>query len=414
MRIIFHCDIDNCFASIEAAMNPSLAGLPLAVCGDPAQRRGIVLAKSIEAKACGVSTGDPLWRAREKCPNIRFVKPHFEVYSQYSSNIRRYYSQYSASVEPFGLDECWLDVSSGRFRFVKEARGLAEKIQGDIRRIFGVTVSIGVSFNKVFAKLGSDLNKPNGIAFIDRHDFKKSIWGLDVSALLGVGRSTNTRLHRIGIYTIGQLAMSDSRLMQSQFGKNGVQLWRWANGWDESPVLDEFSVPERQSLGHGTTLPQDLWSLDLLWPVIESLSERIAFELQAEGYRAYGIQLMVRDRMLRFHQYQMKVSHGFESSRGIADYALMLLEQKYPLKYGVHGIGIRLYALEKLNEPDQLSLFESRSRERIFQEKQSGRTDRAIHQIQRRFGVGIIERGYQLNRPAYQPGFFPNAVRPRV
>ena len=217
----------------------------------------------------------------------------------------------------------------------------------------------------------------------------------------------------MGIYTICQLAQSDRRLISSQFGKVGVQLWHWANGRDDSAVLDEGSVPERQSLGHGTTLPVDIWSVDILWPVIESLSERIAFELQSEGFRAYGIQVIVRDAKLIFHQYQMVLNHGFESSRGIAEYALMIVSQRYPLYFGVHAIGIRLYHLEKLSAPRQLSLFEYRSASSLCQERTCIQADRTISRIQRRFGSGVIQRGYQLNRPAIQPGFFPNVSRPK-
>ena len=407
MRTIFHCDINNCFASIEMAMNPSLRGLPIAVCGDPASRRGIVLAKSEKAKACGVSTGDPLWRAREKCPDIRFIPPHFEVYERYSRNFRKYLLQYTPKVEPYGLDECWMDVSSRQFARVRDALPIAEKIRQDIWRIFGVTVSVGVSFNKVFAKIGSDMKKPDAVTVIDKDEFKYKIWSLPVTALLGVGRSTAAKLHQRGIYTIGQLAESPREYLSDMFGKNGRMLHQYANGWDESPVALFGERRERQSLGHGTTLPADVWSLVQLWPVIESLAEQIAFTLQSECLGAYGIQIMVRDQTLQFHQYQMTVRTVLESSHSIAEYAQMLLDQKYDWNLGVHAFEIRLYQLVKKSQPRQLSLFEYRNPDRIRQEKQNLDTDTVIQQIQQRFGDASINRGYQLEMFHRQPGFFP-------
>ena len=389
------------------AMNPSLRGHPIAVCGDPASRRGIVLAKSEEAKACGVATGDPLWRAREKCPNIRFVLPHFEVYEHYAENFRRYLLQYTPRVEPFGLDECWLDVSSRQYVHVGDALPVADKIRRDIWRIFNVTVSVGVSFNKVFAKIGSDMKKPNAVTVIDKDEFRYKVWALPVTALLGVGRSTGIKLQKSGVFTIGQLAECAPEWLSGMLGKNGRMLWLYANGRDESPVSLFEERRERQSLGHGTTLPADVWSLAALWPVVESLSEHIAFTLQSEHFRAYCMQIMVRDSSLVFHQYQMIASGGLESSRSIAEYAQMLLNQRYNWTLGVHAFGIRLYKLEKKSQPRQLSLFEYRNPDRIRHDNQSLGTDTVIQHIQERFGEKSVMRGYQLDGIQMQPGFFP-------
>lgn len=389
MRTIFHCDINNCFASIEMAVNPSLRGLAIAVCGDPAQRRGIVLAKSEAAKKCGVKTGDPLWIARQKCPQIRFVLPHFEVYEAYSVQIRKVYERYTPLVEAFGLDECWLDMTDAVEQKFELADKLANQIRQEISRLFNVTISVGVSFNKVFAKLASDLKKPDAVTHIDFAHFREKVWGLPVSSLWGVGRSTNCKLGRCGIITIGDLALSDRRYIHNLLGKNGDALWGYANGMDESPV--NIEAVARQSLGHGTTLPADVYSSMELWPVIERLSDRVAFELQYEGFIGHGIQIYIRDNLLKFHEYQRELSFGIYASRMIADYSLMMLSQHYDWRHGIRAFGIRLYHLERMDAGRQLSLFEDHFQ--ANRNRREGETDKLIRSIQARFGEKSITRG---------------------
>ncbi len=410
MRTILHCDINNCFASIEMAINPSLKGLPIAVCGDPKQRRGIVLAKSEAAKRCGVATGDPLWQARQKCPDIRFIEPHFDVYADYSRCIQRYYLTHTPLVEPFGLDECWLDISSRSMDMVRSMQ-LADQIRLDINRLFDVTISIGVSFNKVFAKLGSDLKKPDAVTCIPASSFRQQIWPLPASQMLGVGRSTSSRLAMMGISTIGQIAMADRQQLIRTFGKNGLSLWIAANGLENTPVKKFGETDPRQSLGHGTTLPQDAQDISQIWPVIESLAEKIAFELQAENLIGYGMQITVRDAALRFHQYQRRFAHPAVSSRRIAEYSLMLLSQHYNWTCAIRAFGIRIYDLTAASQPIQRTWMDYvASLDTSDPEKDSCEAvDSVIRSIQERFGESGVQRGYQLNAFKKQPGFFPSA-----
>ncbi|MBQ9395400.1 MAG: DNA polymerase IV [Proteobacteria bacterium] len=394
MRTIFHCDINNCFASIEMALNPSLKGRAIAVCGDPAQRRGIVLAKSEPAKKCGVKTGDPLWMAKQKCPQILFITPHYDIYEQYSMNIRQYYEQFTPFVEPFGIDECWLDVTSNVRGNDEMAEALAHHIRLNIRRIFDVTISVGISFNRIFAKLGSDMKKPDAVTHIKYEDFRQKTWCLPVSSLLGVGRSTSQKLRRIGILTIGDLAQSQREFIRKQLGKCGDALWLYANGLDDSDVCTER--PPRQSLGHGTTLPQDVFSCHELWPTIQILAERIAFELLDEGFLARGIQIYVRDNQLRFHEFQHELPFDLYAARVIADYSLMMLSQHYDWEFGIRAFGIRLFHLERRDAARQLSLFENTALE--ARNRAEGRVDTAIRDIQKRFGSKSIDRGC-----AFQP-----------
>jgi DNA polymerase-4 len=399
MRAILHCDINNCFASIETAINPKLLGLPVAVCGNPLERRGIVLAKSEQAKKYGVKTGDTLWEARQKCKDIIFIPPHYDTYVQYSEAIQKYYAQFTPQIEPFGLDECWLDVSHH-----PDPIQLAEQIRQDIRRIFHITVSIGVSFNKVFAKLGSDLKKPDAVTAIPAETYRHIIWGLPVSTLLGAGRATSENLRRIGICSIGQLASADRKMIRARLGKHGDKLWCAANGQDNSPVLPIHLREPRQSIGHGTTLPYDMHASHELWPTIQVLAERTAFGLHSEALSGLGIAIMVRDTTLCFRQYQTNLRQPIASSSTIAQYALMLLSQHYPWDFPIRAFSIRVFHLVPENTPRQLSLFDmsaSKARQNV--------TDRTLQAIQTRYGTQALYRGYQLGMPSCPKNTFPNA-----
>ena len=409
MRVIFHSDINNCFASIEAVLDPSLRGLPVAVCGDPVARRGIVLAKSEQAKRCGVKTGDPVCVAARKCPGIRFVLPHFEVYQRYSKLIRAVYGRYSPVVEPFGLDECWLDMSL-EVKDFDEAGQVADRLRCEVKRLYGVTISVGVSFCKVFAKLASDMKKPDAVTVVRPDDFRERVWVLPASDMLWVGRATSQRLRQLGVLTLGDVVRAGEAFMRAQFGKNGVQIWRNASGLDDSPVLAGGGLGAQKSVGHGTTLPADMFSSAEVWPVIGALSEQTALALRRMGMRARGIQVYVRDSGLRFHNYQTALVRPLETSRGVADHFLMLLAQHYDFGLGVHALGVRLYDLEPSAAPQQLDLFSYRERQSgARHDARDGRLDDAVAEIQARFGADRFHRGCRRQAPTEHPGCFPGS-----
>ena len=228
-RIILHCDINNCYASIECAENPELKGKPIAVCGSSEDRHGIVLAKSQEAKYYGVQTGETIWQAKLKCPSLIIVKPNFDKYLKYSKAARDIYYRFTDKIESFGLDECWLDVT-GSTKLFGSGEEIAHMIRTSILEELGITISVGVSFNKVFAKLASDLKKPNAVTIIDKKTFKKTVWQLPAEYLMGVGRQTLKTLNSMYIKTIGDLAKESPEKLQKVLGKNGYQLWEYANG----------------------------------------------------------------------------------------------------------------------------------------------------------------------------------------
>lgn len=277
-RVVLHSDMNNYYASIELLHHPELRGRPLVVGGDPEARHGIVLAKDQFAKKAGVKTGMALWQAKQICPEIVFVPPRMGLYLRFSRLVREIYADYTDMQEPFGLDECWLDVSqSGSYK--GDGMTIAKEIRNRIKFELGITVSIGVSWNKIFAKLGSDYKKPDAITEISRENYRQIVWPLQVEDLLYVGRATQKKLNLYGIHTIGELARTDPELLHRWFGKMGYVLSVFANGEDQTPVsMEDYHAPIK-SIGNSTTTPRDLTTdMDvkiIVYALAESVSARL-------------------------------------------------------------------------------------------------------------------------------------------
>ena len=255
-RVILHCDMNNFYASVECMLNPELKNKPVAVCGSVEERHGIVLAKNYAAKAFGVSTGEAIWQAKQKCQDLVIVEPHYEQYMKFSKLARGIYGRYTDQIEPYGMDECWLDVTgSGCMGTGFE---IADEIRRTVKFELGLTISAGVSFNKIFAKLGSDMKKPDAITCIEADSFREKIWCLPASDLLGVGRATEKILSGYGIQTIGEFASTSDDFLKCRLGKNGLAIKKYANGLDDSPVMRSDFVSPVKSIGHGITTMQDL------------------------------------------------------------------------------------------------------------------------------------------------------------
>ena len=256
-RIVLHSDANCFYASVEMLYHPEFDGKPLAVGGDPEARHGIVLTANYIAKRKGVKTGMALWQAKQACPDLIVVPPRMDLYLKFSGMLREIYSDYTNQIEPYGCDESWLDVT-GSSSLKGDGRKIAEEISRRVKKELGITVSIGISWNKIFAKLGSDYKKPDGITEFNRQNYKDLIWRLPASDLLYVGRSTRRVLTKYGIRTIGELACADPDFLERQLGKMGLVLYSFANGWDDSQVAAEgYSAPIK-SIGNSTTAPRDL------------------------------------------------------------------------------------------------------------------------------------------------------------
>ena len=242
-RIIFHCDLNCFFASVELLDKPALQDVPVAVCGDPASRHGIILAKNEPAKQMGIQTAETVWQAKQKCPHLILLPPHHSLYADYSRRVNTIYGQYTDLVEPFGIDESWLDITGSMHLFGGDGKAIADQLRQRLREELGLTISVGVSFNKIFAKLGSDYKKPDATTVIDRDNWQRIVWPLPVGDLLGVGRSTQKLLRQYGVETIGQLAAFPRETLETLMGKHGAQLHDYANGQENSPVRPQHGGP---------------------------------------------------------------------------------------------------------------------------------------------------------------------------
>lgn len=379
-RVILHADMNNCYASIETKLNPKLKGIPLAVCGRREDRHGIVLAKSQEAKVLGVKTGEAIWQAQLKCPDLLIVPPNYDEYLKHSRWARDIYYDYSNQVEPYGIDECWLDVSGSLHLFGK-GRDIAEEIRSRIKKELGITVSIGVSFNKIFAKLGSDMKKPDAVTEIAREDFKEKIWNLPVEELLGVGKASKKKLNRLMIFTIGDLARGDPDLIRMKLGINGVYLWNYANGRDYSSVTDRDYRDPVKSVGRGITTTEDLENNLEVYRVFRELSFGVSKALRSYGYLAGGIQISVKNNNLLSKQYQRQISYPSLSSTILAEEAYDLFLEKYSWESPIRALTIRAINLIGEKNGSQLSFYEDYSK-LIKREK----VDDAFFKVRERFG----------------------------
>lgn len=384
-RVILHIDMNNFYASVETLYDPSLKDIPMAVGGDKEKRHGIVLAKNMLAKAMGVKTAEALWEAERKCPGIKFVPPHFERYSKYSRLAKEIYMQYTDQVESFGMDECWLDVT-GSTRLFGSGREIAEEIRARIKDELGLTVSIGVSFNKIFAKLGSDYKKPDAVTEFTRENFRELVWPLDASEMLFVGKSTQAALKKYGLYTIGDVACTDVKLLKRLFGKNGVQMHMYANGEDMSPVHSVQEQDEVKSVGNSTTAVHDLRDDGEIRAELYVLSENVARRMREKGVSGCNVQLYVRKYDLETYQRQKMLDVAVADSESIFQAAYSLYKENHTGE-SIRSIGVRVSSLVPLGT-EQCSLFENVS---VGHRRQ--KLDSAVELLRGRYGDDIIFRG---------------------
>ena len=326
-RIIFHCDLNGFYASVELLSHPDLRDVPMAVCGDPHSRHGIILAKNEPAKKFGIQTAETIWQAKKKCPDLVLLPPHHGLYHQYSKLVNAIYDEYTDLVEPFGIDESWLDVTNTLHLFGGDAKALADHLRERIKGELGLTLSVGISFNKVFAKLGSDYKKPDATTVISRENWKELLWPLPVGDLLFVGGAARKILKQYGVETIGQLAACPKSMLETLMGKMGSQLSDYANGLDTDPVRGRLDAEPVKSVGNGTTFPKNLTTRDQALGGIALLADSVATRLRHEGLYAGGIQVTVRDPDFRDRSRQRRLDSPTHLIREITDIAMELLEE---------------------------------------------------------------------------------------
>ena len=384
MRAILHSDLNSFYASVEMMLDPKLRGKAVAVCGSTEERHGIVLAKSELAKKAGVKTGMANWEARKACKDLIVVPPQYEQYLKYSKLTQAIYQRYTDLIEPFGMDECWLDVSGSQM-ICGDAMTVAEDIRTATREELGLTVSIGVSFNKIFAKLGSDMKKPDAITEITQENFKEKVWPLPASDLIYVGPATTRKLASYGVTTIGELAALDPAFLKRLLGVNGVALWTFANGADQSRVMHKDFVSPVKSIGHGITCVSDLLNEEEVWKVILELSQDVGHRLRVHGLSARTVQVFVRGDNLFGSQFQCKLPFKTQLPSEIAAMAFKAFKEHYKWGTKVRSVPVRAIELVPKDQPEQLTLFVDHS-----QREKRERLQEAIEEIRGRYGKRAI------------------------
>ena len=386
MRTILHVDMNNFYASVECLYRPEIRHLPVAVAGDPLNRHGIILAKNMIAKKLGVKTGEAIWEAKLKAPNLVTVPPDFRKYLKFSRHARQILYDYTDQIEPFGIDENWIDVTGSKL-LCGDGAAIANSIQLRIKEELGITASIGVSFNKIFAKLGSDMKKPDAVTVIPHDKFKDIVWPLPISELLYVGRSTQRKLNSRGILTIGDLANYPVEYLVSTLGKWGEILSLFANGKDTAPVrkLNESSAVK--SIGNGTTCPRDLLDNQDVKLVFTVLAESVAARLRDYGLKCTGVQIHLRDNKLYSITRQKKIKKPSYLSTDILDAAMELLVNSYDWQNPLRSVGVRAIDLVTENTYMELSLFDDN--DKIIEQENLAHT---IDSLRKRFGHNSILR----------------------
>lgn len=389
-RTILHSDLNCFYASVEMMLDPSLRGKAVAVCGSTEDRHGIVLAKSEKAKKAGVKTGMVNWGARQLCKDLVIVPPQYDQYLKYSKLTQAIYQRYTDLIEPFGMDECWLDVTGSRGIF-GDGMTIAEEIRRTVREELGLTVSIGVSYNKIFAKLGSDMKKPDAITEIRRDTYKDMVWPLAADEMIYCGRATKAKLGNYGIRTIGDIAQTDPEFLRRLLGVNGLALWRYANGTDQSRVMHRDFVSPVKSIGHGITCVADLNDEEEVWKVILALSQDIGHRLRVHELSARGVQVAVRGNDLLGSQFQCKLPCKTQLPSEIASAANRLFQERYRWSSKVRAVTVRAIDLVPQSDPDQLSIFVDTAKL-----ERRERLEDMVEEIRSRFGTHAITYGILL------------------
>lgn len=381
--------MNSFFASVELLDYPEFKDLPVAVCGDPKSRQGIILAKNESAKSQGVVTAETLQSALRKCPSLKTIKPHHEKYRLYSKKINEIYYQYTDKVEPFSIDESWLDVTASQTLF-----GTGEKIANDIRmrvkKELGLTLSAGVSYNKIFAKMGSEYKKPDATTVITRENFKGMLWDMDVSELFFVGFATSQKFHDAGIRTIGDLATADSAMLKTLVGKQGPVLQKYALGMDESPVEPFNQKRKVKSIGNGITFKRNLTSREDVLVGVTALSYHVAERLRRHEMKAMGVKVDIRNPRFQDISRQRQVSIPTASGAEIKNIAISILDSEWSYENPIRLLTVTAINLVSDLDPMQLSFFDANKIAQVSKSDQNT-IGRAIDEINKKYGKGAIQ-----------------------
>lgn len=390
-RVVLHCDLNSFYASVELLSYPELRQKPVAVCGDPASRKGIILAKNEPAKSYGVKTAETIWQAKQKCPDLVLLPPHRDRYQEYSRLVNEIYGQYTDLVEPFGIDESWLDITGSIHLFGGDAAAIADTIRGRVRSELGLTLSVGVSFNKVFAKLGSDYRKPDATTVISPSNWRRIVWPLPVGSLLFAGPAAQRALGKYGVTTIGQLAAADPALPERLLGKLGRQLWNYANGRDTSPVRPQHEKEPVKSVGNSFTFKENLTTRAEIRHGISLLCDSVATRLRQQDLYCGAVQVGLRDASFRNVSRQKHLPHSTHLMRDLLSASMELIDGVWRPGTPVRLLGVTALDLtDQLETYEQVDLFTAQSAP--WDEKRE-RLERAMDAIRAKYGGQSIAYG---------------------
>lgn len=394
-RTILHCDCNGFFASVECLLKPELKKVPMAVCGNPENRHGIILAKNELAKKYKIQTAETIWQAKKKCPDLVLVCPHHDEYGKYSRMVNEIYEDFTDKVEPFGIDESWLDVT-GSLHLFGTGKEIADSLRHKIASELGLTISVGVSFNKVFAKLGSDYKKPDATTVIDRNNYQSIVWPLPVSDLLFVGKAAKEALSKLYIETIGDLARSEKEIILSRLGKMGEMIHDYANGLDDSPVKSAGEESEVKSVGNGMTFKRDLLGLQDISVSVRTLADSVASRMRRYGVLCSTVQVTIRDPQFKNICRQKALKRPTHLAREITAAALEIIKSSWNMKSPIRMITITGSNLipDDGTFSEQLSLFEDSSNEKRDKQEQLEAT---LDKIRGKFGRSSVSFGSLLH-----------------
>ncbi len=396
-RVIFHCDCNCFYASVELLSHPELRDKPVAVCGDPDSRHGIILAKNEPAKAKGVKTAETIWQARQKCPGLVLLPAHHRLYEEYSKKVNAIYGRFTDLIEPFGIDESWLDVTHTLHLFGGDPAALADRIRDTVRGELGLTISVGVSFNKVFAKLGSDYKKPDATTLITVDNFRQIVWPLPVTDLLFVGKATAHVLEQYGVTTIGQLAAFDRDALIALLGKAGGQLWNYANGAENSPVAPAGQYAPPKSVGNGLTFPRNLITRDEVRQGLALLADEVAARLRACRLKATTLQLTIRDPNFKDICRQRPLAAPTCTARELTKAAVDLWEHCWRSGAPIRALTVTALNLIPEDEAaEQLGLFDPQAPRR---RDKAEKLERTMDAIRAKYGHSALTTALQVSPP---------------
>ena len=388
-RVILHCDCNGFFASVECALNPELKNVPMAVGGSVEARHGIILAKNELAKKYNIQTAETIFSAKKKCPDLVIVPPKHDLYEDYSQRVNKIYFEYTDQVEKFGIDESWLDVT-GSQKLFGSGEEIAAILRRRIREEIGITISVGVSFNKVFAKLGSDYKKPDATTVISRENYKDLVYPLPVSDLLFVGRRTKEALAKLHIQTIGDLAQSDENSVKKLLGKQGEMICRYARGEDDSPV-DPHANDEVKSVGNGMTFKRDLCGEKDILCGISHLSESIAVRMRRKGVKCTVVQVTIKDPNLHSIQRQEKLTSPTNLAKEITDKAMEIIRRSWNIKNPIRMLTVTGGGIVPKGSAEQISFFDEEKNPKIES------LEKTLDAIRDKYGKDSVKNANVIN-----------------